>query len=182
VKKKGGWSAIRRHWAILWRAAAGVMTVVAAIVTPPPTAAGTKGIRPFATFVVAVIIGAILLNYFWYANLSDSLTVDWHDHTFVQGSQLRPEVQKVYGSNISKPIVKKLIADAAGDPSLIWTDESIDSMKNLLCISYLAIVQLIAGCIIAIAQATICSTQSPDPAEPVTTKRKKIALQPPQSP
>jgi len=199
MSNKGGWSTIRKHWAILWKAAAGAMTVVATIVTPPPTAAGTKGIRAFATFVVAVIIGVVLLattrfkerkhagpwaaialvlltltvlNYFWYANLTASLTVEWHDHTFVRGSQLRPEIQKVYGSNISEPLAKKLIVDAAGEPKLIWTDESIDSMKNLLCISYLTMVQFIGGCIIATSQVMICNTQSPSLKKPDSKAKK----------
>src|SRR5260370_8597644 len=55
------WSAIRKNWTILIQIAAGVMTVVATIVAPPPTPVGTLGIRPFASFVVAILAGIFLL-------------------------------------------------------------------------------------------------------------------------
>jgi len=50
-------SAIRKNWTILTQIAAGVMAVVATIVAPPPTPVGTLGIRPFASFVVAILAG-----------------------------------------------------------------------------------------------------------------------------
>src|ERR1700756_2465416 len=55
------WTTIRRNWTILAQVAAGVTTVVATIVAPPPTPVGTQGIRPFASFVVAVLAGIFLL-------------------------------------------------------------------------------------------------------------------------
>jgi len=45
-----GWSAIRKNWTTLVQGAAAVMSVVATVITPPPTAAGTKGIRTFREF------------------------------------------------------------------------------------------------------------------------------------
>src|SRR5258708_21095738 len=54
------WSAIRQNWTVLTQIAAGVMTVVATIVAPPPTPTGTLGIRPFASFVVAILAGLFL--------------------------------------------------------------------------------------------------------------------------
>jgi hypothetical protein len=55
------WSPIRKNWTIVTQIAAGVMTVVATIVAPPPTPVGTLGIRPFASFVVAILAGIFLL-------------------------------------------------------------------------------------------------------------------------
>jgi len=43
------WSVIRKNWTIVTQIAAGVMTVVATVVAPPPTPVGTLGIRPFAS-------------------------------------------------------------------------------------------------------------------------------------
>jgi hypothetical protein len=199
-----GWAAIRKNWTTLAQAAAGVITVVATIVTPPPAAAGTQGIRPFASFVVAVLIGIFILviarfrkrehagfwagfaavllvltvgSYFWYANLTDSLTVNWHGHTFVRGTELRPEVQKAYGLIISKPLATKLIEDAAGDPALIWTDSSIASSKNLLCISYLVMAPLIGGCMLAASQVTICVTHQRSPDKHAKPGKKKPPVQ-----
>jgi amino acid transporter len=176
------------------------MTVVATIVTPPPTPAGTQGIRPFASFVVAILTGIFFLvlrrfrkqedaglwaavaatllaltvvAYFWYANLTDSLTVRWHEHTFVCGTELRPEIQKVYGSIISKPLARELIEDAAGDPALIWTDQSIHSSKDLLSISYLVMVPLIGGCIMAASQIVMCVTLPRSPEKSAKTNKKK---------
>ena len=107
------WSAIRKHWTILTQIAAGVMTVVATIVAPPPTPVGTLGIRPFASFVVAILAGIFLLvlrrfrkqehallwaalaaillvvtvvDYFWYFNLIDTRTETWHGYTIVCGT------------------------------------------------------------------------------------------------
>ncbi len=195
-----GWSAIGRNWTTLTQVATGVMTVVATIVTPPPTPAGTQGIRPFASFVVAILAGifflalrrfrrqedtrlwaavaAILLAltvvaYFWYANLTDSLTVMWQEHTFVCGTELRSEIQKVYGSTISKPLVRELIKDAAGDPALIWTDQSIHSSKDLLSISYLVMVPLIGGCIMAASQIVICVTLPRSREKSAKTNKKR---------
>ena len=54
-------SAIRKNWTILTQIAAGVMAVVATIVAPPPTPVGTLGIRPFASFVVAILAGIFIL-------------------------------------------------------------------------------------------------------------------------
>jgi len=180
-----GWSAIRKNWTSLTQAAAAVMTVVATIITPPPAAAGTKGIRPFASFIVAVLIGIFMLaitrfrkrehagwwaavaavllavtigNYFWYINLTDLLTLNWHQHTYVRGTEAKPEVQKAYGSNITKPLAMKLMEDATGNPALIWTDKSIAMSKNLLCTSYLLMAPLVGGCILAASQVTICMT------------------------
>lgn len=198
------WSAIRKNWTTLTQVAAGAMTVLATIVTPPPAAAGTPGIRPFASFVVAVLIGIFILamvrfrkrehaggwagfaavllaltvgNYFWYSNLTDSLTVNWHEDTFVRGAELRPEVQKAYGSTISKPLATKLIEDAAGDPTLIWTDSSIDSSKNLLCISYLVMAPLIGACILGASQVTICVTRQRSPEKHPKPRKKKPLVQ-----
>jgi hypothetical protein len=56
-----GWSAIRKNWTILTQIAAGLTTVVATIVAPRPTPVGTLGIRPFASFVVAILAGIFLL-------------------------------------------------------------------------------------------------------------------------
>jgi hypothetical protein len=196
----GSYLRTRKNWTTLAQAAAGVVIVAATIVTTSPGVAGTQGIRPFASFVVAVLIGIFILvmvqfrkrehawlwagfaavllaltvgNYFWYANLTDSLTVNWHEHTFVRGTELRPEVQKAYGSIISKPLATKLIEDAAGDPALIWTESSIASSKILLCISYLVMAPLIGGCILAASQVTICVTRQPPPKKVAKPGKRK---------
>jgi hypothetical protein len=177
------WSGIRKNWTSLTQIATGVMAVVATIVTPPPTPVGAQGIRPFATFFVAILAGifmlalrrfrkqehaslwatvtAILLvltvwDYFWYAHLIDTRTENWHERTIIYGTELQPEVKKAYPSTISKHLVRELLEDAAGDPQLIWTDRSIRWSKDILCISYLALVPLIGGCIIATSQIAIC--------------------------
>jgi lysylphosphatidylglycerol synthetase-like protein (DUF2156 family) len=177
------WSPIRRNWAALSQIAAGVMVVVATIVAPPPTPAGTLGIRPFASFVVAVLAGIFLLilrrqkkqehaflwaaiaaillvatvvDYFWYFNLIDTRTEAWHGHIIVCGTEPRLEIRQKYGPGIRKNLVNQLLADAAGDPQLIWTDRSIRSSKDLLSISYLLIVPLIGGCIMAASQMATC--------------------------
>src|SRR5260370_25990633 len=104
------WSAIRKNWTILIQIAAGVMTVVATIDAPPPTPIGTLGIRPFASFVVAILpdlfllvlrlfkkqehalfcaplAGILLLAdlppYFWYFTFIDTRTELWHGRTLV---------------------------------------------------------------------------------------------------
>jgi lysylphosphatidylglycerol synthetase-like protein (DUF2156 family) len=177
------WAPLRRNWTTLSQIAAGVMAVVATIVAPPPTPTGTFGIRPFASFVVAVLAGIFLLilrrlkkqehallwaaiaailliatvaDYFWYLNLIDTRTAPWHGHTIICGTEPRPEIRQKYGPSIRKSLVKELIADAAGDPQLIWTDRSIRSSKDLLSISYLVIVPLIGGCIMAASQSATC--------------------------
>ena len=177
------WSAIRKKWTILTQIAAGLTTVVATIVAPPPTPVGTLGIRPFASFVVAILAGIFLLvlrrfrkqehallwaalaaillvvtvvDYFWYFNLIDTRTETWHGYTIVCGTELRPAIQKKYGSIIRKSRVRELLDDATGDPQLIWTDQSIRSSKDVLCVSYLVIVPLIGGCIMAASQIAMC--------------------------
>jgi hypothetical protein len=97
--------------------------------------------------------------------------------TFVRGTELRPEVQKAYGLIISKPLATKLIEDAAGDPALIWTDASIASNKNLLCISYLVMAPLIAGCMLAASQVTICLTRQRSPEKHAKSGKKKPPVQ-----
>jgi lysylphosphatidylglycerol synthetase-like protein (DUF2156 family) len=179
------WSPIRRNWTALSQIAAGVMAVVATIVAPPPAPTGTLGIRPFASFVVAVLAGIFLLilrrlkkqehtllwaaiaaillvatvaDYFWYFNLVDARTAAWHGHIIVCGTEPRLEIRQKYRSSIRKSRVNELLADAAGDPQLIWTDRSIRSSKDLLSISYLVIVPLIGGCIMAASQIATCRT------------------------
>jgi lysylphosphatidylglycerol synthetase-like protein (DUF2156 family) len=192
------WSSIRKNWTILTQIAAGVMTVVATIIAPPPTPVGTLGIRPFASFVVAILAGIFLLvlsrfkkqehsllwatlaaillvatvvDYFWYFNLIDTRTEIWHERTIVCGTELRPEIQNKYGSTIRKSLVKELLDDAAGDPQLIWTDQSIRSSKDILGVSYLVIVPLIGGCIMAASQIAMCRAL---PRSPAKAHKKKL--------
>ena len=177
------WTTIRQNWTILAQAAAGVTTVVATIVAPPPTPAGTQGIRPFASFVVAILAGIFLLvlrrfgrrahapwwaalaaillvltvvDYFWYTNLLDIRTVTLNGRTIVCGTELRPEIRRAYGATISKSHVKELLEDAAGEPGLIWTDQSLRWSKDILSIAYLVMVPLIGGCIMATSQIAVC--------------------------
>src|SRR5258707_3318517 len=143
------------------------MAVVATIVAPPPTPVGTLGIRPFASFVVAILAGifilalrrfrkqehslfwaglaAILLlvtvvDYFWYFNLIDTRTEIWHERTIVCGTELRPEIQNKYGSTIRKSRVRQLLYDATGNPQLIWTDQSIRCTEASCWVYYLCLV------------------------------------------
>jgi hypothetical protein len=177
------WTTIRKNWTILAQVAAGVTTVVATIVAPPPTPPGTQGIRPFASFVVAILAGIFLLvlrrfgsrahaywwaafaaillvltvvDYFWYTNLVDIRTETWNGRTIVCGTELRPEIRKAYGASIPKSRVRELLGDAAGEPGLIWTDQSLRWSKDILCISYLVMVPLIGGCIMATSQIAVC--------------------------
>jgi len=181
--KDSPWTTIRRNWTILAQVAAGVTTVVATIVAPPPTPVGTQGIRPFAGFVVAVLAGIFLLvlrrlgsraranwwaafaavllvltvvDYFWYTNLVGIRTETWNGRTIVCGTELRPEIRKAYGASIPKSRVRELLEDAAGEPGLIWTDQSLRWSKDILCISYLLMVPLIGGCIVATGQIAVC--------------------------
>jgi hypothetical protein len=195
------WSAIRKHWTILTQIAAGVMTVVATIVAPPSTPVGTLGIRPFASFVVAILAGIFLLvlrrfqkqehallwaalaaillaatvvDYFWYFNLIDTRTEIWHGRTIVCGTELRPEIQNKYGPTIRKSLFRELLDDATGDPQLIWTDQSIRSSKDILCVSYLVIVPLIGGCIMAASQIAMCRAIPRSPPKPAKANKKKL--------
>jgi hypothetical protein len=194
------WSAIRKNWTILTHIAAGVMTVVATIVTPPPTPIGTLGIRPFASFVVAILAGIFLLvlgrfrkqayalwlaaltaillavtvvDYFWYFNLIDTRTEIWHERTIVCGTELRPEIQNKYGSTIRKSRVRQLLDDATGNPQLIWTDQSIRWSKDILGVSYLVIVPLIGGCIMAASQIAMCRALPRPAAKPAKANKQK---------
>jgi lysylphosphatidylglycerol synthetase-like protein (DUF2156 family) len=194
------WSAIRKNWTILTQIGAGVMTVVATVVAPPPTPSGTLGIRPFASFVVVILAGIFLLvlrrfrkqahalwwagftailllvtvvDYFWYFNLIDTRTEIWHERTIVCGTQLRPEIQNKYGSTIRKSRVRELLDDAAGDPQLIWTDQSIRWSKDILSISYLVIVPLIGGCIMAASQIAMCRALPRSPTRPAKVNKQK---------
>jgi hypothetical protein len=178
------------------------MAVVATIVAPPPTPVGTLGIRPFASFVVAILAGisilalrrfrkqehslfwaglaAILLlvtvvDYFWYFNLIDTRTERWHERTIVCGTELRPEIQNKYGSTIRKSRVRELLDDAAGDPQLIWTDQSIRASKDILCVSYLVIVPLIGGCIMAASQIPTCRALPRSPKKPAKANKKEAS-------
>ena len=141
--KDSPWTTIRRNWTILAQVAAGVTTVVATIVAPPPTPVGTQGIRPFAGFVVAVLAGIFLLvlrrlgnrvranwwaafaavllvltvvDYFWNTNLVGVRTETWNGRTIVCGTELRPEIRKAYGASIPKSRVRELLEDVAGEP------------------------------------------------------------------
>jgi hypothetical protein len=194
------WSAIRKNWTILTQIGAGVMTVVATVVAPPPTPSGTLGIRPFASFVVAILAAIFLLvlrrfrkqahalwwagftaillavtvvDYFWYFNLLDTRTETWHERTIVCGTELRPEIQNKYGSTIRKSRVRELLDDAAGDPQLIWTDQSIRWSKDILSISYLVIVPLIGGCIMAASQIAMCRALPRSPTKPAKVNKQK---------
>jgi hypothetical protein len=194
------WSAIRKNWTLLTQIAAGVMTVVATIVAPPPTPVGTLGIRPFASFVVAILAGIFLLvlrrlrkqqhtllwavlaaillvvtvvDYFWYFNMVDTRTETWHGRTIVCGTEFRPEIQNKYGSTIRKSRVRELLDDATGDPQLIWTDQSIRSSKDILCVSYLVIVPLIGGCIMAASQIATCRALPRSSTKPAKADKKK---------
>jgi len=195
------WSAIRTHWTILTQIAAGVMTVVATIVAPPSTPVGTLGIRPFASFVVAILAGIFLLvlrrfqkqehallwaalaaillvatvvDYFWYFNLIDTRTEIWHGRTIVCGTEIRPEILNKYGPTIRKSLFRELLDDATGDPQLIWTDQSIRSSKDILCVSYLVIVPLIGGCIMAASQIAMCKAIPRSPRKPAKANKKKL--------
>jgi uncharacterized membrane protein YhaH (DUF805 family) len=198
--KDAPWSAIRKNWTTLAQVAAGVMTVVATIVAPPPTPVGTQGIRAFASFVVAILAGIFLLvlrrfrsrahaawwaafaaillvltvvDYFWYTNLIDIRTETWHENIIVCGTELRPEIQNKYGSTIRKSRVRELLDDAAGDPQLIWTDQSIRASKDILCVSYLVIVPLIGGCIMAASQIPTCRARPRSHTKPAKANKKK---------
>ena len=165
-----------------------------------PRPIGTLGIRPFASFVVAILAGIFLLvlrrfrkqdhalwwaaltailllatvaDYFWYFNLIDTRTEIWHERTIVCGTELRPEIQNKYGSIIRKSRVRQLLDDATGDPQLIWTDQSIRWSKDILCVSYLVIVPLIGGCIMAASQIARCRALPRTPIKPAKANKKK---------
>jgi len=95
--------------------------------------------------LAVILLVATVADYFWYFNLIDTRTEIWHGRTIVCGTELRPAIQKEYGSTIRKSRVRELLDDATGDPQLIWTDQSIRSSKDILCVSYLVIVPLIGG-------------------------------------
>jgi hypothetical protein len=52
--------------------------------------------------------------------------------------------------------VRELLGDAAGDPQLVWTDQSVRWSKDILSVSYLVIVPLIGGRIMAASQIAMC--------------------------
>ena len=193
------WTTIRKNWTILAQVAAGVTTVVATIVAPPPTPVGTQGIRPFASFVVAILAGIFLLvlrrfgsrahanwwaafaaillvltvvDYFWYTNLVDIRTAAWNGRTIVCGTELRPEIRKAYGASIPKSRVTELLEDAAGEPELIWTDQSLRWSKDILSIAYLVMVPLIGGCIMATSQIAMCVAPKHPPRKAARTGKK----------
>jgi hypothetical protein len=197
--KDSPWTTIQKNWTIVAQVAAGVTTIVATIVAPPPTPVGTQGIRPFASFVVAILAGIFLLvlrrfgsrahapwwaafaaillvltvvDYFWYTNLVDIRTETWHGRTIVCGTELRPVIQKAYGASIPKSRVRELLEDAAGDPELIWTDQSLRWSKDILCISYLVMVPLIGGCIMATSQIAVCLAPKAPPRKQAKAARR----------
>jgi hypothetical protein len=90
--------------------------------------------------------------------------------------ELRPAIQKNYGSIIRKSRVRELLDDATGDPQLIWTDQSIRSSKDVLCISYLVIVPLIGGCIMAASQIAMCRALPRSPMKPAKANKKKTLV------
>jgi hypothetical protein len=104
-----------------------------------------------------------VVDYFWYTNLIDVRTEIWRGQTIVCGTELRPEIQKAYGTTLPKSRVKELLDDAAGNPQLIWTDQSLRWSKDILCIVYLAMVPLIGGCIMATSLIAMCVTPKRSP-------------------
>jgi hypothetical protein len=113
-----------------------------------------------------------VVDYFWYCNLIDTRTETWHGRTIVCGTELRPEIQNKYGSTIRKSRVRELLDDATGDPQLIWTDQSIRSSKDILCVSYLVIVPLIGGCIMAASQIAMCRAAPRSSTKPAKANKK----------
>ena len=79
----------------------------------------------------------------------------------------RPET----GVRLSR--VRELLDDAAGDPQLIWTNQSIRSSKDILCVSYLVIVPLIGSCIMAASQIPMCRALPRSPTKPARANKKK---------
>ena len=104
----------------------------------------------------AVLLVLTVVDYFWYTNLVGIRTETWNGRTIVCGTELRPEIRKAYGASIPKSRVRELLEDAAGEPGLIWTDQSLRWSKDILCISYLLMVPLIGGCIVATSQIAVC--------------------------
>ena len=73
-----------------------------------------------------------------------------------------------------RAFVRELLDDATGDPQLIWTDQSIRSSKDILCVSYLVIVPLIGGCIMAASQIVMRRVVPRSPTKPAKANKRKL--------
>ena len=176
----------KRRWKILASSSAWLCSVVAVFVFPPPQNVSSDPSRVFvgfAAFLVAILVGLLAIlaskfnkrrntkvwlvvcmftlvigtaSMFLYENQRERYTGTYEGQRVVIGSEFTVE-----GKSSAEPgiTVDQLIMDGAGQPSQIWTAESIQRNAFRLRATYLVTVITLAGAIVAILQALECSSK-----------------------
>jgi MFS family permease len=193
---------IKSTWGTLAGFGVFIFGIVGSFVLPPPgwvSSAGDKPLVNLAQFVVSVLAGLILIfvhkwqrkkdlkrwaliaigslalslaAYFSYQHFLDTRTCEYFEHSVVIGSAYTQQAQDYVRETVNTSC-SMLLADFAGRPEDIWTQQSINRSRYILALSYITIMPLLTVCVIAVVQALYCATLSRRGRVKTTGKTKK---------
>jgi hypothetical protein len=184
--KSTPFKALRKQWNILFLAATWVATTLAGFWVPPPAelANDHQAELKFARFIIAIFIALIALpmvkwrltrhafgwvigaaaglvlgigGYLTAQYLQSIWTAHYQGKTIYIGSTLL-ESAKAYKQGNPQCSNDCLLFDAAGDPALVWTGDSIVRSRLILLSVYLLCTPVFAFCMLSAAQSLFCAS------------------------
>lgn len=185
---------LRKQWNVLCLAATFIATTVAGFWVPPPAelASDHQPELKFAKFIIAVFIALMALpmvkwrlrrhafgwatatavglvlgiaSYLTAQYLQSVWTARYQGKTIYVGTALL-ESARSYKQQNPQCSNDCLLFDAAGDPTLVWTQESILRSRLVLLAVYLACTPVFAFCMVAAAQSLYCATRAGSAGKP----------------
>ena len=103
-------------------------------------------------------LAALLMAHSYYTNRLADQTVVYNDARRAIGTTLTPLGEKYRAQNPHKSNADALF-DAAGDAPLVWTEASIQSVRNRLRYAYLASAPLVGASVVAATQVVRLSAR-----------------------
>jgi hypothetical protein len=122
------------------------------------------------TAVVCLV--ALLLTHSYYTNRLAEQSVVYNDTRRAIGTTLTPLGEKYRAQNPHKANAD-LLFDAAGNAALVWTEPSIQSVRNRLRYAYLACAPLVGASVVAATQVMrLSARRARGRRQPAAARRK----------
>jgi hypothetical protein len=108
------------------------------------------------TSLAVLSLALVLVVFLSYAYLKDSWSLQFSGKTVIVGETYIPSVLEYKRQNPEYSNLQ-LLEDAAGDPSLVWTPDSIRARRHVLAGLYLICMPTLGVFFLSLAQAVYCA-------------------------